>query len=37
VSQTEENQRIARRLLDEIFDAGNLNVIDELVHPQFGG
>jgi predicted ester cyclase len=35
VSQTDENKRITKRLLDEIFDAGNFDVMDELVHPQF--
>jgi hypothetical protein len=35
VSQTEENKRIAQRLLDEVFDAGNYDAIEELVHPDF--
>jgi hypothetical protein len=35
MSQTEENRRLAQRLLDEVFDAGNFDAIDELVHPNF--
>jgi predicted ester cyclase len=34
-SATEENTRIARRLLKELFEDGNLDAADELAHPQF--
>jgi predicted ester cyclase len=32
---TGENAQVARRLLDELFDKGNLDAADELVHPDF--
>ena len=32
---TEENKRITRRVLDELFDKGNLDAADELIHPDF--
>src|SRR5215211_7103007 len=32
---TEDNTRITRRLLDELFDKGNLDAADELIHPDF--
>jgi predicted ester cyclase len=31
----EENKRIARRVLEELFDKGNLEAADELIHPAF--
>jgi predicted ester cyclase len=31
----EENKRITRRVLDELFDKGNLAAADELIHPEF--
>jgi predicted ester cyclase len=30
-----ENRRITRRVLEELFDKGNLDAADELVHPDF--
>jgi hypothetical protein len=30
-----ENKRITRRVLDELFDRGNLDAADELIHPGF--
>ena len=35
MSQAEENKRLAQRLLDEVFDAGDFDAIGELVHPNF--
>lgn len=32
---SEENKRITRRLLDELFEEGNLDAADELLHPDF--
>jgi predicted ester cyclase len=32
---SEENKQITRRLLDELFDKGNLDAADELIHPGF--
>ena len=32
---SEENKLIARRVLDELFDKGNLDAADELIHPDF--
>jgi predicted ester cyclase len=32
---SEANKRIARRVLDELFDRGNLDAADELIHPDF--
>src|SRR5919199_5243559 len=34
-SETEENKAIVRRFLEEIIAKGNLDVIDELVAPDF--
>ena len=31
----EENKRIIRRVLDELFEKGNLEAADELIHPDF--
>lgn len=30
-----ENKRIARRVLDELFEKGNLEAAEELIHPNF--
>jgi predicted ester cyclase len=30
-----DNKQLVLRLLDEVFDQGNFDVIDELVHPDF--
>jgi predicted SnoaL-like aldol condensation-catalyzing enzyme len=36
VSQmSEENKRITRRVLEELFERGNLDAADELIHPEF--
>jgi predicted ester cyclase len=32
---SDENKRIARRLLEELFEKGNLDAADELIHPEF--
>jgi SnoaL-like polyketide cyclase len=32
---SEQNKRITRRVLDELFDKGNLDAADELIHPGF--
>jgi predicted ester cyclase len=32
---SEENKELARRLLQEVFEEGDLDAIDELVHPEF--
>ena len=32
---SDENKRLARRALDEIYAKGDLEVVDELVHPEF--
>jgi predicted ester cyclase len=32
---SEENKAICRRVLDELFDQGNLGAVDELIHPDF--
>jgi predicted ester cyclase len=34
-SATEQNIQIARRLLEELFEEGNLDAAEELVHPEF--
>ena len=31
----EENKRIARRVLEELFEQGNLQAVEELIHPEF--
>jgi predicted ester cyclase len=32
---SEENKRIARAVLEELFEKGNLDAADELIHPDF--
>jgi predicted ester cyclase len=32
---SEENKQTTRRVLDELFEKGNLETADELIHPQF--
>src|SRR5512144_3045965 len=32
---SEHNEQLARRLLEELFEKGNLDAADELVHPDF--
>ena len=32
---SDENKQIARRMLDELFEQGNLAATDELLHPEF--
>ena len=32
---SEENKRIAHRVLEELFEKGNLEAADELIHPHF--
>jgi hypothetical protein len=32
---SEENKRVARRVLVELFEKGNLGATDELIHPDF--
>jgi predicted ester cyclase len=32
---SEQNKQITRRLLEEVFEHGKLEVLDELVHPKF--
>lgn len=32
---TEENKRLVRRLYDEVFNQGNLDLIEELCHPDY--
>jgi predicted ester cyclase len=32
---SEENKRTTRRVLDELFEQGNMDAADELVHPDF--
>ncbi|MQA75793.1 MAG: ester cyclase [Solirubrobacterales bacterium] len=34
-AMTEENTRITRRVLDELFEQGNLDAADELIHRDF--
>jgi hypothetical protein len=34
-STIEENKRTARRLLEELFEKGNLDATEQLVHPEF--
>ena len=34
---TEENKAIARRLIEEAWSQGNLDVLDELMHPDYAG
>jgi hypothetical protein len=31
---SEENKLITRRVLEELFDKGNLDAADELIHPE---
>ena len=32
---SEQNKRVTRRVLEELFDKGNLDAADELIHPEF--
>src|SRR3954451_18205663 len=32
---SEDNRRIARQVLEELFEKGNLDAADELIHPDF--
>jgi predicted ester cyclase len=32
---SEQNKRIAWKVLEELFEKGNLDAVDELVHPEF--
>ena len=32
---SEDNKQLARRALEEIYSKGDLEVVDELVHPEF--
>jgi predicted ester cyclase len=32
---SEENKRTARRVLEEVFEKGNLGAVDDLIHPEF--
>jgi predicted ester cyclase len=32
---SEESKRVTRRLLEELFEKGNMDAADELVHPEF--
>jgi predicted ester cyclase len=32
---SEENKRITRRVLEELFDEGNLDAAEDLIHPEF--
>jgi predicted ester cyclase len=32
---SEKNKRITRRVLDELFDKGDMDAADELIHPDF--
>lgn len=32
---TDENKRICRRVLDELFDQGDFDALEELIHPDF--
>jgi predicted ester cyclase len=32
---SEENKRIARQVLEELFEKGNMDAADELIHPDF--
>jgi predicted ester cyclase len=32
---SEENKRVARQVLEELFEKGNLEAADELIHPDF--
>jgi predicted ester cyclase len=32
---TEQNRQITRRVLEELFEKGNLDVAEELIHPEF--
>jgi predicted SnoaL-like aldol condensation-catalyzing enzyme len=32
---SEENKRIARQVLEELFEKGNLDAADDLIHPDF--
>jgi hypothetical protein len=32
---SEENKRVTRSVLDELFDKGNMDAADELIHPDF--
>ncbi len=31
----DDNKRLARRALEEIYERGNLDLADELIHPEF--
>jgi len=35
MTDRDRNIEIARRVMDDLFDAGDLNAVDELVHPEF--
>jgi predicted ester cyclase len=35
VEVSDEDKRIARRVLEELFEKGNLEAADELIHPEF--
>jgi ketosteroid isomerase-like protein len=32
---SEQNKQVVRRVLDELFDKGDLDATDELIHPDF--
>ena len=32
---SESNKQVTRRVLEELFDKGNLDAADELIHPEF--
>jgi hypothetical protein len=32
---SDQNKRITKRVLEEMFDQGNLDATDELIHPEF--
>jgi predicted ester cyclase len=32
---SDDNKRIARRVLEELFESGNLEAAEELIHPEF--
>jgi predicted ester cyclase len=35
INASDENKRIARGVLEELFEKGNLEAADELIHPEF--
>jgi predicted ester cyclase len=35
MSMSDQNKRTTRRVLEELFEKGNLEAADELIHPQF--